>query len=208
MSYNKENHVKNLPDRYNKSAQSNNAKILAMEQDAVNLLRKELQEVYEIGDIFKATGKTLDLYGDMVGQPRGVATDDQYRYMIRLKIAQNISTGNYPSVLEALSVAFNCHPSEICLVDAESACAATLVSIPIATVTAANFTTIQAAALIQRLMPIGVSLESASFEGTFEFSDAEMEYSEEAGFTDAEGGEIGGYFGFIHGNVYETLLPI
>ena len=208
MSYNKENPVKSLPDRYNKLPQSNNAKILAIEKDAVDLLRAELQAVYEIGDIFKASGKTLDLYGDMVGQPRGAATDEQYRYMIRLKIAQNVSTGNYPSVLNALSIAFDCSPSEIRLEDAESACAATLISIPMATVTRANFTTAQAAALIQRLMPIGVSLESALFEGTFEFSDAEMEYSETAGFTDVEGGTIGGYLGFLHGDVYEILLPI
>lgn len=208
MIFRQQDHVKNLPDCYKKTQDSNNAKILTIEQDAVNLLRAELQAVLASGDIFEATGKTLDLYGDMVGQARGAATDDQYRYMIRLKIVQNISSGDYVSVLNALSLAFGCDHSQIHIQDSEAACSATLVTAPLGAITESGLTVNQAVALIQRLMPICVTLESASFEGTFMFSDSETEYDESHGFSEAEGGEIGGYLGFIHSDENDSKLPI
>ena len=208
MNFNRENHVKNLPDCYNKSPDSNNAKILAIEQEAVNAIRESLREVYDSGDIMLARGRTLDLYGDMVGQSRGLAVDEQYRYMILLKIAQNISSGDYQTVAKALSVAFNCDPSEIYIEDSENPCSASLVKVPLGAITKSELTTTQACALIQRLLPICVILEGAFFEGTFEFSESETEYSEVAGFSEAEDGNIGGYLGVVYGDTAENKLPI
>ena len=64
--FNRENYAKNLPDAYAKAEGSNNAKLLKIEKDAVDLLREAIAAISESLDLDKATGKTLDLYGEMV----------------------------------------------------------------------------------------------------------------------------------------------
>ena len=90
MAFNKLNHAKNLPDAYRKDKDSNNYKILEVERDAVSQLNAMLNQIYEITDLENATGKTLDLYGEKIGQDRGKATDEQYRVLIRAKAVRNL----------------------------------------------------------------------------------------------------------------------
>ena len=88
-----ENLVKNLPDAYKKTTDSNNFKILEVERLALSDVRASLQEVANILDINNAKGKTLDLYGERVGQARGLADDDKYLLMIKAKLMRNLSNG-------------------------------------------------------------------------------------------------------------------
>lgn len=202
-----EEHVNNLPDAYRKDADSNNYKILQIEKVAVSDLKAVLENIKEILDINNAYGKTLDMYGERVGQGRGVASDEQYLLLIKSKIIQNLSNGTRQNVVKGLCYTLNCKPSQIVITDGED-CSVNVLSIPLETITKAEMTTSQVLALIKRMLPAGVKLESFLFEGTFEFSDAEDDYDEEKGFCDIEGGTLGGYLGVTSGDTTDTVLPI
>ena len=113
MWYNKKHPAYNLPDAYDKKPTSNNYKILEIERLEAETLREGLYNIESILDISKATGKTLDYYGERIGQKRGLATDDQYRVLILAKIMRHLSNGRYNSVVECLSKTFNCELDEI-----------------------------------------------------------------------------------------------
>lgn len=205
-----DDHVKNLPDVYRKDKGSNNSKILQIEKDAVNDFRKSLNEIDHILNIENATGKTLDMYGERIGQKRGSATDEQYLALIKTKITQNLANGTHKSVVEGIAFALKCDPSEIALTDGEAPCSIEVKSLPLETITKAGFTAEQVVALINRMIPCGGKLSSFMFEGTFEFCESEsaMVVDEEAGFCDVEGGNIGGYFGVTTGDSSVSDLPI
>ncbi len=227
--FNAKQHVKNLPDVYNKTLPnkekgiegSNNYKILEIESSTCNELRECLKEIDNTLDLEKATGKTLDLYGERVGQPRGLATDEQYRPMIKAKISRSISNGSYESVIAAICATFNCEPSEVELRESENK-ARTVESaiLPFGSITKSGFTASQATKLIKNLLPVGIILESYEYEGTFAFADdvnadSETEFDDNAGWAYAEYTEEtpeaerkGGYLGYMAGDQEETELPI
>ena len=208
MWYNKEHPAYNLPDAYAKTPTSNNYKILEIEHRESEILRKSLTDVESILDISNATGKTLDLYGERVGQKRGLATDDQYRVLILARIMRNLSNGSYNSVVKCLSMMFNCDPNEIYFVDDEETCTVSIEALPVDKILKAGFTQKQAMTLIRAMIPICVTVNTYFVESTFEFSADEMTFDDEKGFTDVEGGTIGGYFGYLFGSDDEPELPI
>ncbi len=203
-----ENYAKNLPDHYKKTADSNNFKILEVERYAIDTFKQDTIDVYNSLDLSQAYGATLDMYGEMVGQPRGVANDEQYILMIRAKIAQNVSSGDYKSVANAICLTFDCEPSEVYITEKDEPCTVELVVMPLSVINKAGLSTRQTVELVKKLLPVGIFLESFLFEGTFEFSAIETEYNENAGFCNVEGGEIGGYFGLLYGEDEEPILPI
>lgn len=186
---------KNLPDAYSKAAGSNNAKILEIEKSAIDQLREAVSAVYDSLDIEKAAGKTLDLYGEMLGQARGMATDDQYRVLLKNRIALNFSSSDHTSIVNAICLAFGCDPSEVLLTEPD-VCTAQLEGLPFAKLNENNIDINTAIRLVNSLMPAGVSMEVMNFAGTFEFGSTAMEYDEAAGFAD-EAQTIGGFFGLI-----------
>lgn len=206
--FNKENLVKNLPDAYKKNNESNNFKILEVERIECANLRDDLQSINEILDINNATGKTLDRYGERVGQPRGLATDAKYLLMIKAKIMRNLSNGSYQSIIDALCETFSCDPSEVYIQDEDEPCTVKLVSLPLAFIIGAGLSTSQTVAIIKSMLPVGVSLSTFLFEGTFEFADRENEQDTEKGFCDIEGGTMGGYLGATDSDLTDEILPI
>lgn len=206
--FNADNHAQNLPDAYKKTTDSNNYKILEIERFAVNDFRKTIQELFESLDIDTARGKTLDLYGGMVGQPRGVSTDEQYILLIKSRIMRNISNGSYESISKSICATFNCEPSQVSIIEKSDPCVVELVVLPLAVISRAGLTTKQTVSLIKTLIPVGIRLESFLFEGTFSFGSTENEYDENAGFCDVEGGTLGGYLGIVYGEDNEPILPI
>lgn len=199
--FNKENHVKNLPDIFCKTKTSNNYKLLELERLTVEEYRQTLQELFDMIDLDSAEGKTLDMYGETVGQPRGRAADEQYVLMIKAKLMQNLSNGSYPSVLNSLCTTFNCEPSQIYIEESESPCKVNAVKIPLEAVIKADITAEETERLIKSLLPVGISLESYLYEGTFTFSDLENEYNEYEGFSNSEEDTKGGYFGVSSGGL-------
>lgn len=203
-----EEYQKNLPDYYQKSEDSNNYKILSVERYAVADFKHDICDIFETLDLTKAKGKTLDLYGDIVNQPRGPATDDQYILMIRSKIMRNLSGGDYQSVVAAICNTFSCEPSQVFIQEKKTPCTVELVVLPLSVINRAGLTTRQTIQLIKQLLPVGVSLESVLFEGTFCFSDREDERDDLAGFCDESLGIEGGFFGVTYGEDDEPILPI
>lgn len=194
--FNRENPVKNLPDAYRKTADSNNRKILEIEKRAMDDLRAGLQGVSDCLDLEQATGKTLDLFGEIYGQARGLATDEQYRVMIKAKIARQYARSDHDSIVTAISSAFGCEPKEILLVEPEGACSVRVEELPFEKLNKNGIDIITAVQIVSRLIPAGVQLESLNFSGTFEFGGTDMVYDEEAGFGNEEQ-TIGGTLGLV-----------
>lgn len=194
--FNRDIPVKNLPDAYSKAKNSNNAKILEVEKSAVDALREATAAIYESLDIEKAYGKTLDLYGDMIGQLRGTATDEQLIVLIKNRIMRNIANGDHTSVVNAICMTFGCDPSDVLLTELDGSCKVTLEGVPIQKLVESNIDIETAVQIVFDLMPVGVFVEAATFAGTFEFSGSELEYNEAAGFG-SEDQTIGGYFGYV-----------
>ena len=200
--------IKNLPDYYDKSKTSNVYKFLQLIGYNYGKLKDTSQELDDSLDLEKATGYTLDLYGAMVGQNRGLATDDQYRIMIKTKIERNRCDGSYPGITNCICRILNCKPSEIYLEDSDNDCAVSIEQIPLAAIIGAEFSPSQFTMILKSLMPAGVALESGLYSGTWEFADTENSYAPDNGFTQSEGGNIGGYFGVLSDSSDDAVLPI
>jgi hypothetical protein len=193
--FDRDSYVKNLPDRYRKTKDSNNARILDLAKSSLDELRKAVSDVYDSLDIDKATGKSLDMFGDMVGQERGLATDEQYRAMIRSKICRNLTGADVASIINAICVVFGCSPRDIGL-DEKNYTAVTLGRLPYEALNKSNIDAATAIKIIAGLMPVGVTLESVSFTGTFAFAATASEQDASAGFGNIEQ-TTGGYFGLL-----------
>lgn len=200
----KDNHVKNLPDAFCKSTESNNYKLLELERLTVEDYRQTLQELFDVIKLENAHGKVLDMYGETVGQLRGKATDEQYILMIKAKLMHNLSNGSYPSVLDSLCTTFDCEPKDVYIEESDAPCTVNVIRLPLEAIVKADISPENTTKLIKSLLPVGVNLQSYLYEGTFTFSDDENEYSPNEGFCDTEGGAIGGYLG-IAGSGIENL---
>lgn len=208
IKFNRVNYAENLPDCYEHGKDSVHYKLLEIERVMDTKIQNDMLMVLSALDLEKSTGKTLDYLGASVGQPRGLATDAQYRYMIRAKIARNISEGDYTSILQAICFMLDCSPQDVLIEDLEAPCTVSIAKLPLGNLTTVGLTQKQTMAIIKRLLPVCTTIESAMFTGTLAFSDAETEHDADAGFCDVEGGTIGGYFGDMYSEDNEAILPI
>lgn len=202
--------VERLPDCYRKDPDSNNYKLLELGREETEKLRADIQEVLNALDISHATGVTLDLYGAMLGQRRGLLNDEQYRYMLLSKIGRNTVQGDYNSIMRNLVLMFGDQTGDIALddlevVEEERPCVVKLTKFPISVLVNAGFSSRQAVQMIELLLPICVTLAADNFEGTFEFAKLDQEYDETAGFADLKQ-TIGGFFGLLLGE--DDKIPV
>lgn len=204
-------YIKNLPDAYNKSSESNNYKILNLFQYNISNFKKDIEDVYKSLDLEQATGKTLDLYGEMLGQDRGFATDDQYRVMIKSKIMRNLINGDYNSFMNATCMMFNCKPSEFYINEGEAPATVDIITLPFRVLNYIGLSAELTVELIKILMPVGIGLNSVDLSGTFEFceNESDMSYDENKGFAISESDQtIGGYLGYLFQSDKDKPLPI
>lgn len=207
--FNFEKHERNLPDSFAKKPDSNNAKILQIERTEAANINADIQAVFNSLDLENMSGKTLDLLGEMYDQKRGLATDAQYRLMIMSKIMQNISGGDYKSVVRALCTTFNCSPSELLLKEIEgSPCTVELAVLPIDVINKAGLTISQTVAIVERLLPAGIQLKQYSFTGTFMVADEDYIRTDANGLASDDGTIQGGYLGTIGYMDNDPELPI
>lgn len=202
--------VERLPDCYRKDEDSNNHKLLELERLATEELRLDIKTVLDSLDLNQAYGNTLDLYGDMLGQRRGLLNDEQYRYMILARIGRNVVQGDYNSVMSTLILMFGSQAGDITLddlevVEGERPCVVRLTKFPVYVLINAGFSSRQAVAMIESLLPVCVTLSADNFEGTFEFADTADVYDEQAGFGNI-GQTIGGYLGLYLGD--DDKIPV
>lgn len=205
--------VNRLPDCYRKDPDSNNYKLLELGREETEKLRSDIQAVLDALDINHAAGATLDLYGTMLGQRRGLLNDEQYRYMLLSKIGRNTVQGDYNSIMRNLVLMFGGQMGDIALddlevVEEERPCVVKLTKFPISVLVNAGFSSRQAVQMIELLLPICVTLAADNFEGTFEFAEMDQEYDKTAGFADLKQ-TIGGFFGLLLGEDEKIpILPI
>lgn len=173
----------------------NNWKLLSLEGGLVLAFTGDIDAVTASLDIRKATGKTLDLYGEMVGQYRNGADDDQYRYMISSKVSSNFCDGNYNSTVEQLALVFGCDSSMFSFIENTDECSVTLEAFPLEIVLEAGLTVEQLTEIIKSLLPAGVKLTNFELSGTFEFG-GDNDYDKDKGFGNVEQ-TIGGYLGAV-----------
>lgn len=202
--------VERLPDCYRKDPGSNNFKLVKLNRVAVEELRADMQTVLDCLDINRAAGKTLDLYGDMLQQRRGLLNDEQYRYMLFARIGRNIVQGDYNSIMRTLVLMFGSQMGDITLDDLEvveedAPCVVKLTKFPVYVLINAGFSSRQAVSMIESLLPVCVTLSADNFEGTFEFADSADDYNELAGFGDIDQ-TIGGYLGLYLGD--DDKIPV
>lgn len=210
MSMIKSKNLLKLPDCFKKTAESNNNKLLTLNESLIEQMKNDIKNVKNSLDFYKATGETLDLYGAIYSQKRGQMNDEQYRYVILSKIGRNMGNTDYDSILEFITAMFSCDYKDVMLQDMsenEDACVVKLVKMPFAVLNSVGFTTQQVKQMIETLLPICVRLEADNFEGTFEFGDETMEFDELKGFGNIEQ-TIGGFLGLLMGEDTETNLPI
>jgi len=200
--------VTKLPDAYRKTEDSNNNKLLSLQEYAVKALIDDLSDIQGSLNLDTATGKTLDLYGEMVGQKRGALTDEQYRLLIKAKISASAVGSDLNSIINAMCLLFNAEPSDVSISETDNVCEVEIVKLPLAVLLEAGFTSTQAVEIVKTLIPICISVVANNFEGTFEFSATADEASNTAGFAD-DAQTVGGYFGMLYGEDSDTPpLPI
>lgn len=190
----------NLPDVYKKDPNSNTYKILAVPKNEIDEIKNNINAVYQSLDLDKAYGATLDLYGDMLGQKRGFASDQQYRAMIKSVITRNLMNGDINSIINAICLTFNCDPSNVHISEIGNT-AVKIESLPYDIINYVGLSANQTVQLIRALVPVGVTVTSTELVGTFEFGSAEGEFDEEKGFD-------GGYLGELYIDDDEYPLPI
>jgi len=189
-----------LPDCYRKDPESNNYKLLEIGHLAIDKLMNDIIDTKNSKDLTKAYGATLEHFGNMIGQLRGSLDDNQYRYLLYMRIGKNLVTGNYNSVIGVARsmLGMNDNSNELAIDDAEGG-NVHIRSIPLATLVASGFSSRQAIQLIKQLLPIGVGIITDGFEGTFEFDSSENVYDESKGFADLNN-SFGGYLGLMLGD--------
>ncbi|UVI28158.1 hypothetical protein [Paenibacillus spongiae] len=204
-----------LTDVYRKDISSNIGKLMIIFAVELERMKETQQRMKEWRDIDKAEGTTLDRIGTNVVQPRGVATDEVYRVLIKSKIARNLSKGDINTIIKVLATALNADPSEIRieemyndLVNPEPA-AISLIQLPIARINAVGMSPVQFARIVQRTVAAGVRVGAIEMAGTFAFSsilDA-SETDPNAGFANMEG-TVGGTLGAVYVPGNDQDLPI
>lgn len=194
-----------LPDSFCKEAESNNNKILTLDSELISEANNAIVEIFESLDLYQATGETLDLYGEIVGQKRGNLTDDQYRLLILTRISRNTASTDYDAILNMLAIMFECDTTDISIENGSQPATISIKKIPFTVLNRVGFTAAQAIEMLNSLLPITVTIEDASFEGTFSFaSGAEVEMDSTKGFSDNEQ-TTGGYLGYLMGEEISSL---
>ena len=164
--------VKNLPDCYNKEPTSNFAKLMQLFKYDSDQFRETLRELENSLSLDDATGYTLDLYGDMYGQPRAGMTDEQYRYAIRQKMALYMAKGDYNSIINVLSFVVGTPADAFLLEDSETGGNIDVKMFPYDNLQQAGYTVAQAWQILETLLPAGV--RSTGFNVSYDITDADV----------------------------------
>lgn len=199
MNVNYDDPIKNLPDSYDKSADSNNYKLLQINKITNGFLQKASKNIFDVLNLNNASGKILDdVWGGKVNLKRGKLNDEQYVIRLRTKMMQNIANGSFPDLIEALAYTLQCEKSAIHLIESNTPNRVIIKDIPLDVVFSAGFSIEQVVRLVQSLLPVNVTVQEYAFTGTFELADNDTTYDENKGFADDKG-TIGGYLGLMGG---------
>lgn len=204
-----EKFVNRLSDAYNKSENSNVTKLATITTNELNTLENVYESIYNARDVDQAAGHMLEMIGADVRQPRGQATDDVYRTMVKVKIQRNLSDGSIDNLIDFLAFILNT-PAESVNIDElyEIGRPATLhIDVPLDKVSTTGLSIGQFGTLINLVIAGGVKAE-VLFEGTFELASGNTaEIDEEKGLSDVDQ-EQGGTLGSMYDPATDYELPV
>lgn len=178
----------------------NNLKILKLISEGLDELEVTFELINSWKDVDKAKGTTLDMMGKEIGQPRGQATDEIYRLLIKGKMLSVSSKGDINTIINIISTIFNVEPSEFDIQELYTEGRPAMLKInkiPLDVVVNAGMTGDELVFLIKQSVAGGVGLDSIELDGTFEFVET-LEQGSDIGFADMEmttGGTLGAIFG-------------
>lgn len=160
--YNVKELVSLFTDHFRKDRESNTHKLMQLFSDELQLLENTNNRIIEWRDIDNAEGKTLDLIGQNVVQPRGTASDEIYRIMLKTKVARNLADGTLNGLISAIAYVLQIDKREVQvsemwdLVGMPAALA--VEAIPLEKIINANLTTDEFEIILSSLVAGGVKL--------------------------------------------------
>lgn len=168
--------LKRFADTYNKRPDSNLGKLSGILHEELARVGETFERIRSWKDIDNAQGTTLDRIGSNVVQPRGAATDEVYRVLLKSKIARNLSKTDINTIIRVLALALDCEFGEIKIqekfedpLEPEPA-AINLISVPIKRLNEVGMSSYQFAQIIQKTVAAGVRVAQIELAGTFELS--------------------------------------
>lgn len=149
-------------DHFRKDEESNTYKLMQLFSDELQLLEETNNRIIEWRNIDKAEGKVLDLIGQNVVQPRGTATDEVYRIMLKTKIARNLADGTLNGLITAIAYVLQVDKKEIKVTEMwdllnQPACIA-VEAIPLDKINNAGLTANEFEDILRSLVSAGVKL--------------------------------------------------
>ncbi|MFT8928539.1 MAG: hypothetical protein ABF969_04300 [Sporolactobacillus sp.] len=192
-----------LTDVFNKLATSNIGKLFSIVSDECDALHSTLSTIQDWRAIDNAAGTTLDDIGDDINQPRGRATDEIYRIMLKAKLVRGDSDGTYNKIIDSLAKTINCPPSDITVMSSveqgEGEPMAIVVDkAPLDELNRVGMSGTQFAQIVQQVVAADVAVSRTVVQGSFSFaSGSALENDAAVGFANAAqttGGTLGGVF--------------
>lgn len=203
-------------DYFKKDSTSNIAKLMHIFSGQLIQLQETTERVGDWRDIDNAQGKALDDIGSNVNQPRGKATDEVYRILLKSKIARNLSDGSINTIINVISVALSVPTSQIRIVEKwhdelePEPAALKMIEMPLKRINEAGLDPVNFVRIVQKTVAAGVKVQAIELSGTFEFGDAfaSTNFNANKGFGDMNDESIGGYFGAVYTPANDYELPI
>lgn len=168
--------LKRFADTYNKNPNSNLGKLISILHSEFVTLDETFTRIREWRSIDAAQGTTLDRIGTNFVQPRGAATDEVYRVLLKSKIARNLSKTDINTIIRVLALALDCNYSDIRIqekfndsIDPEPA-AINLIRVPTRRLNEVGMSPEQFAKIIQKTVAAGVRVAQIELSGTFALS--------------------------------------
>lgn len=201
-------------DHLKKDSTSNIAKLMGIFSEQMLALQQTIDRAGDWRDIDSAEGKVLDDIGTNVNQPRGKATDEVYRILLKSKIARNLSDGSINTLIRVLSTALSVSPTELRIVEKwhdeiePEPAALKLIELPLKKLNEAGMDPVNFVRIVQKTVAAGVKVQALELSGTFEFGGITSPIDNQKGFGDVNDASIGGYLGAVYTPAYDNELPI
>lgn len=182
-----------LTSNYNKDKESNISKVTKIIADEIAQIKSLLTAVEDHNDMNNARGLALDLIGDNVRQPRGMAIDEVYRLIIRTKTGVDLSDGSINGILEFTKILLETDDVLVYEGTDVNYHSVILGRVPFEKLNRLGVSPNDFFKLINGALAAGVALEYISSEGTFEYGFDVLITDCETGYSSATcaGGTLG-----------------
>lgn len=202
-------------DAFKKDRESRLYKLIDICAGELELIKETNALIILWRDIDKAQGKVLDLIGGNINQPRGKATDEVYRILLKSKIARNLSDGTIDTIIKVIAIALSANVSEITIregweTDPNSKPLIELMQLPLSRLLESGMDPVNFVRIVQKTVAGGVKVGTVELAGTFTLGDANAanNMDRERGLGDVNDPSVGGYLGAVYSMDNVPELPI